>query len=463
MKTRRLILALALLAGPAVATEKLSVTPAAKREASPFPVAAIVEELRRVSGDSSFAKKLDAPPPPAPEPTPTPPDKPVDEGGSDEKPPVAEDDTVVPDKPSEDPFDDGDFSSKKKGGKARTASAEPKPAPGSMEEYEQRRQKQADQMRERSEKQSTDYRKSYEAMRTAWFKAFKEQKERWYADRARFLKSIPSYKAHLVPLAQTKVPGLPKASRKPVPTDVSTDAFVLVNGGMEVPIRDQADRGTCAAFAGVRALEVAAKGQGRDIDLSEQFFYWLSKPTCQQAPCAQGGSWVAPGYAANLDATDLVIPEETDCPYNGQSVEGNDTQVPLADKCSGSGAVRLSGVSVAYTMGDVLGTLVAGRPVVVASTLSENFFKSKGLVTQADAAAEKTRDSQHAGGHAYLAVGFLALPESMQKTEGSFCLLIANSWGEGWGAGGYSCVTEAWFTAHRFDGDFYAPAEMVVK
>jgi C1A family cysteine protease len=444
----------------ASAADRLLAKKPVRRDVPPFAVAAIVEEFRRASGDPNFAKVLAEPqPPPAPPPA---------EGGSDEATPDAgaPEDVTPPatdeaPPPAEEPTDDFDFGSKHPGAKKKSPPKD-RPAPGSMEEFEANRQKQADQFRQRQTKQSRDFRAAYEEQRTKWFAAYQAMKDRWHEDRARFLKSIPQYKKNLAPVIGRKEPSLPKAARKSPPKDVSTDSFVLVNGGMEVPIRDQADRATCAAFAGVRALETVAKGMGRDFDLSEQFFYWLSKPNCQQSPCAEGGSWVTTAYAANLDAPDLVIPEESSCPYNPQALDGNDTQTPLAEQCSGAPVLRLSGVAAVYAAADVLRALDAGYPVVLATKLSENYFKSKGIVTQADT-NEKTRDSIHADGHAYLAVGYMATPASMQATEGPYCILVANSWGEGWGAGGYACVTAAWFDAHRFEQDFFAPAEIMVR
>ena len=42
----------------------------------------------------------------------------------------------------------------------------------------------------------------------------------------------------------------------------------------------------------------------------------------------------------------------------------------------------------------------------------------------------------------------MKLPSKLHKTEGKFCFLTANSWGEGWGIGGHACLSENWIKHH---------------
>ncbi len=53
----------------------------------------------------------------------------------------------------------------------------------------------------------------------------------------------------------------------------------------------------------------------------------------------------------------------------------------------------------------------------------------------------------HAAGHAVLFIGYMKLPKILN--EGSVCFITANSWGIGWGHGGYSCLSEKWVINHR--------------
>ena len=58
-------------------------------------------------------------------------------------------------------------------------------------------------------------------------------------------------------------------------------------------------------------------------------------------------------------------------------------------------------------------------------------------------------------GHAFNIIGYMELPKSFHSREGKRCYIAANSWGYGWGAGGHTCISEAWLKKH-FKGAFFA-------
>lgn len=91
----------------------------------------------------------------------------------------------------------------------------------------------------------------------------------------------------------------------------------------------------------------------------------------------------------------------------------------------------------------------------MSSKLTPNFYINEGMVTMDDSEKNGSVDS-HAMGHAYLAVGIMELPEKLHSKEGKFCLVVNNSWGKGWGAGGYACLTENWLLKFRLPSSFVA-------
>lgn len=224
----------------------------------------------------------------------------------------------------------------------------------------------------------------------------------------------------------------------------------------KVPVRNQGGRGTCASFAGVGSLEYAMLNSGMGnrlptVDLSEQYFYFSSKPDCQgptgcECPGCQEGSWYTKGFEASRDAVELDIPLETDCPYSNQ-VGRNDTQYPLASSCA-TGAIKVD-MEVREWCGlqELIGYLEQGWAVPYASPLSGNWESNDGLITKRD--LDGMGGTVHAGGHAYLIVGYKLLPD--MPNEGGICFYIKNSWGTGWGASGYSCMTLAWMREVNFD------------
>jgi hypothetical protein len=215
----------------------------------------------------------------------------------------------------------------------------------------------------------------------------------------------------------------------------------------KIPVRNQRARGTCAAFAGVGTVEYAAlnptDGEGGynldTLDLSEQRFYWLSKPDCRDANNNCGaGSWFGTGF--NESSSSYSIPLEKDCPYV-PFFEGNDTQAPQAKACS-NGVARVDRIEGWCGLQSMVDLLHRGYAIPVGSPLSGNWERNEGLITKKD---YSDGGSVHAGGHAYLIVGYRKLPDL--PDEGGMCFVVKNSWGKGWGVNGYSCMTLAWVQA----------------
>lgn len=233
----------------------------------------------------------------------------------------------------------------------------------------------------------------------------------------------------------------------------------VIPGVEKIPVRNQGYRGTCAAFAAIGNIEYTVLNQTDGpaastlptFDLSEQRFYWMSKPDCQgptgcECPGCEEGSWYGKGMAASVDDRSLNIPLETDCPYNNKP-GANDTQYPQADSCE-IGAVQVEQVDNWCGIDDLIDLLNRGYAVPYASPLSGNWEANDGLITAAD--LTKPGNSIHAGGHAYLIVGYRKLPDMPE--EGGVCFYVKNSWGTGWGVAGYSCQTLEWMRKVTFDG-----------
>ena len=211
-----------------------------------------------------------------------------------------------------------------------------------------------------------------------------------------------------------------------------------------IPVRNQGERGTCAAFAAIGHIEHAVLRQMPmlgTVDLSEQRFYYSSKPECQSEGCdlSEEGSWYGDGMQASVNATTYDIPRENECPYNDK-IGSNDVQVPQQPSCQ-SGAVRLVQLKYVQDPIEILSVLENdGLPVPYASKLSDNWRYNDGLIT--NSASSPGEVDKHSGGHAYLIVGYRKLPT--QPEEGGMCFIVKNSWGAGWGVNGYSCMTLEW-------------------
>lgn len=290
-----------------------------------------------------------------------------------------------------------------------------------------------------------------------WKKHTQDQLISWKKEQEIFLGRLQVYKKNMfeIPIKVEKIAEI-KISKESVPN------VHIVNGAFKVPIRDQFYRPTCVAFAGVRAIETILAQHDQAYDLSEQYLYWASKPKCQTAPCAEKGSWITPAYRYSQNHVAIDIPLENDCSYKMDTLPSNETQIPLGESCK-QGSVKVSNFMEVRTISEVIELIKKDTPVVVAAKLSENFYKNKGLISLSDSRSTGLKLDAHAMGHAFLAIGLMELPDNLKSVEGQFCIVVANSWGKGWGVGGYSCMTEKWFEKFRQPSAFVAPVKITIR
>ena len=294
-------------------------------------------------------------------------------------------------------------------------------------------------------------------IRDSWKKEVIDQRKLWQKEQDIFFGRIKIYKENTFDIPVKKEVIVEKKIIENLPE------VHIVNSAFKVPVKDQYNRPTCSAFAGVRAVEILLTQNNQPHDLSEQYFYWASKPDCREKPCKEKGSWVNQAYRYSQKHSSIDIPSESNCNYEGSSLEKNETQVPLSKKCE-EGIVKVLNFEDVRTLADVVEKLKQNIPVIIAAKLSENFYKNSGLVTLKDSTANLGVGlDRHALGHAFIGVGLIELPEKVHAQEGRFCIVIANSWGKGWGAGGYSCLTEKWLTKYRQPAPFVAVTRISTK
>ncbi len=283
-----------------------------------------------------------------------------------------------------------------------------------------------------------------------WDEKYKAKKKEWGEQNKLFVKNMSSYKNNLVDYDDLIPPEAAAYSGATVQKvlssnqeiDLSKTKYFVVPGAMDVPIRDQGRRGTCAAFTAVRAIETALYEQ--NVDLSEHYFYWSSKPKCQSNACSKSGSWYGWGLDFSKKSEGLNIPLEQSCPYNSKKVKGNETQIPLPKSCF-QGTAKVTKYHQVKPE-NYRKELHQNRTILSAFKLSPNFFKTKGFVRY----SEEYEEKEHASGHALLIVGYVQLPKAQHSKEGKLCYIVANSWTEGWGKGGYSCLSEKWVDKYDY-------------
>lgn len=288
----------------------------------------------------------------------------------------------------------------------------------------------------------------------SWKNQERQTLRKWKEARDKFLSNLKHYKAATFELESSAGKYSAKKWQKNLQTPPKSDYHIIPNA-FSLPIRDQGKRPTCSAFAGTRAIEIALAQSGNQIDLSEQYVYWASKPYCQQSPCSKRGSWITYALDHSKRASRANIPSERACPYKSTSKPGNETQIPMRSTC-GQGVVKVESYRKLNSNTELVDALNKNQSIVGGFRLSPNFYKTRGIISYQDSLVNGKMD-EHASGHALLIVGYMKLPKSLkQNHEGSLCYIVANSWTEGWGTGGYGCISEKWLRKYRVNNPFIA-------
>ncbi|OUR96649.1 hypothetical protein A9Q84_09910 [Halobacteriovorax marinus] len=289
---------------------------------------------------------------------------------------------------------------------------------------------------------------------TSWKKQERATLKKWSEARDKFLSNIKHYRAATFELESSFGKYSSKKWEKNLQLPPSSN-YHIIPSALSFPIRDQGKRPTCSAFAGTRAIEIALAQKGKQIDLSEQYVYWSSKPYCQQSPCSKRGSWITYALDHSKSASSADIPSESSCPYTSLSRPGNETQIPMSSSCQ-RGIVKIERYDKLNSNRELIRALDNNQSIVGGFKLSPNFYKTRGIISYQDSLVNGKMD-QHASGHALLIVGYMKLPKKLTRShEGSLCYIVANSWTEGWGTGGYGCITEKWLRKYRVNNPFIA-------
>ncbi|HLE09937.1 MAG: hypothetical protein A2504_02970 [Bdellovibrionales bacterium RIFOXYD12_FULL_39_22] len=315
-----------------------------------------------------------------------------------------------------------------------------------------------------------------------WQEEKKKLLAKWLEEKGKYIKRIPEYKKNLPPIpkeevapvvtAPTPSPLTPSTKNTPTPPPISTatplptaivqeikmpvfEDYHVIDSAFFAETKDQGKRPTCASFAGVRAIEILLARQQDKNRLSEQYFFWASKPKCQSSPCPQQGSWVLAEFQQSKKSSRPDIPKSSDCPYNASGNSNNVTLTPLSESCQ-RGYAKVVNFSEIRSSAEIISALKNNTPVIAGFKLSESFYNNNGYVFINNPEGKSATLDSHAEGHALLLVGYMKLPPKLHSSEGTFCLITANSWGIGWGKGGHACLSENWIKKYRYDMPFIA-------
>ena len=237
------------------------------------------------------------------------------------------------------------------------------------------------------------------------------------------------------------VPSRAMAFRKDAPAVVD-----LRTMGLDGPVKDQQQVGVCWAFALSTVMENAVRRQGRSdivaplhLIATDAFRDLFAKGTTD-GPMTLEPSWAYdPAKACKLKAD-----PEPWCGATYHVEQGSWRSDPVlvseVDRANRSGVVTVVSVEKLplRSFDAVASVLADGRAAYLAFDISEGWHRLATDAVPDYAVAD-------GGKHAVVAVG--------SRTNGPRGreILIHNSWGPGWGAGGYAWISEETVRRHNID------------
>ena len=214
-----------------------------------------------------------------------------------------------------------------------------------------------------------------------YYLAISANKENWKKNEPIFNRNKEKYKKQLLDynhfvMDKKNKEYKEKILKKYTPSRKKEALYKLINFSQDLEIQSQGERPTCAAFAAVRALEILSLQAGENLKLSEQYFYWASKPSCQTKKCGEKGSWILPALEMSVKSKDYLFPTEKKCPYSPQPEKDNETQIPLAKNCQ-EAVLKVLDYEAYDDLDSVMVALDKNYPVVFGVKLSANFYGQK--------------------------------------------------------------------------------------
>jgi C1A family cysteine protease len=183
------------------------------------------------------------------------------------------------------------------------------------------------------------------------------------------------------------------------------------------PVKDQGDEGSCTAHAGTENFEfLYRKYKSQQPIFSPAFLYYQSRLLDGDAP--DMGDDGSTGRSSCKAMNQFGVCLESQLPY----VPGQFSIAPTAEQYQDALANKSGAYHFLTTVEDMKSCIASGYCFMIGFTVYESFesIGSDGLMPVPDKVKE-----QVLGGHEVLVYGYT--PEY---------LLVLNSWGSGWGAGG---------------------------
>jgi len=210
---------------------------------------------------------------------------------------------------------------------------------------------------------------------------------------------------------------------------------------------NQQQLGSCTANAIAGAIEYDLIKQHLPIFMPSRLFIYYNERAMEGTVDQDAGAEIRDGIKT---INSLGVCTEASWPYNT-----NEFAVKPSATCY-TAALHNKSVSyesVAQDINTIKGCLAAGFPVVIGFTVYESFESD--AVAATGVMPMPASNEQVLGGHAVLVVGYNDGPSTVNGAPARY-LIVRNSWGPEWGAGGYFYMPYEYATDSNLADDFWA-------
>jgi hypothetical protein len=204
-------------------------------------------------------------------------------------------------------------------------------------------------------------------------------------------------------------------------------------------IENQGATGSCVANATCSALEMMAKKDGIDINLSRLFVYFEAREPYPDLRGKDGGTYMREGMKA---CNKFGAPDEKYWEFDESKVNDKPSEVAY-EKAPLNKVLRYERVDT-NSLNSMKAVLANGNPFIIGMYLFEEFFYLTGDLYRHNYRGS-FGGSAYAGGHAMNVIGY---DDSMNG--GSF--ILENSWSERWGDNGLCAIPYDVFLKDSADG-----------
>jgi len=204
------------------------------------------------------------------------------------------------------------------------------------------------------------------------------------------------------------------------------------------PVYDQGQLGSCTANAIAGAVEFDRKKQNLPDFVPSRLFIYYNERAMEGTISSDSGAQIRDGIKS---VAKIGAPPESDWPYDitkfAQKPPANAYTDAKLDR-----AIRYQ--RVVQSLQQMQGCLAGGFPFVFGFTVYESFESQ--TVATTGIMPMPAANERKLGGHAVMAVGYNSTTRMM---------IVRNSWGTGWGQGGYFMMPFEFIISPSMASDFW--------